>query len=201
MLDEQDGVILFKRFQQLDDLRQNRAAARRPRQHRDGLPDIGRAGDDRISRADRLGYGFSVNQGSFDTGLAFEHDAIDADALARRDQNHVARAHRPGGHGLHASVLAAHMHWQCRQRHQLLDGGTRLGTGAMVEKAPEQQDRQQHQRAVEIDIDPAQCRLHETHDRGQQHAERNRYVHVRATAPQYHPGRAIEVPAGIGDGG
>ena len=193
------GPPLFGQLHQADDLGQDGGLADRLglQGHRCGQ--VERAGEDHLARPHRLGQGLAGDQAGVDLGTALDHLGIDRDTLARGDQDPLAAFHRLRRHGAAAAVRLQQRHRAAAQGQQALGGGARAAACPMVEVAADQQEEQQGHRGVEVGVFAAVDRLEEAHARGEQHAERDRHVHVRPPAAQGGEGGAEEGPAGEED--
>jgi hypothetical protein len=88
-----------------------------------------------------------------------------------------------------------------REAREVGDGAARPLAHQVVERAPDEQEEQQHGRRIEIGVRPRDHRLEEAQQCREDDADGDRHVHVGAAHAQRAPGRAEERPAGIGDGG
>ena len=133
--------------------------------------------------------------------MAALDNAVDADALARLDQHEVARRDRGDRQGRRRAVG----HQPCR-RFGLERGevaGEVAGAPAhhLVEIPADQQEEDQHRRAVEIGVLGVVGGLDDRHAERQHDSQRDRHVHVDRAGPQG-PQRALEEGAsGIGGRG
>ncbi len=84
------------------------------------------------------------------------------------------------------------------QSRQVAGDRSRLAAHGVIERAPDQQEEQQHDRRVVIGMDGMIGGLYDRHGQGQDDAERNRHIHVERTRAQRAPGAQEERPAGIG---
>jgi hypothetical protein len=77
----------------------------------------------------------------------------------------------------------------------------RLAPHRVIERAPAQQEEQQHGRRIEIRMAGMARRLDHRHAEREDHAERNRHVHVERARADGAPGAAEERLARIGAAG
>ena len=136
--------------EQPGDLRQQRAFGRRGNPHPQCAGDVERARIDRRALLRRDVQGLAGDQALVDLGTPLDHRAVDRATLARPQQHDVAGTDRRDRH-LRDFVGADELGRGLRlQRREI--SGDRAGPPphALVEVAPDQQKRQQHDRRVEI---------------------------------------------------
>ena len=73
-----------------------------------------------------------------------------------------------------------------------------LASHRVIERAPDQQEKQQHDGGVEIGVLGVVGGFHHRHAEGQDDAERDRHVHIQRARFERAPGARKERPAGIG---
>ncbi len=163
-----------------------------------------RAGDVHRSRIDRRALlGGDVERLAGDQALVdlrspLDHGAVDRAALAGPEQHDVA-----GIDGCHRNLRDLVGSDELGGRLRLERGeiaGDRAGPPphVLVEEAADQEEGQQHDRRVEICVLGVVDGLDHGHAEREDHADRDRHVHVGRLRRQRAPGRAEERLAGIG---
>ncbi len=185
-------------FQKPRDFCQQRAFRRRRHFDAQAARHVERAGIDRDAALGGDMASFAGDQALVDLGAAFDHHAIDRAALAGAQQHDVAGLNRCNRH-------FADLIWPDK-----FGGGFRLQRGEiagdragalphlLIKEPPRQQEGEQHDRCIEISVLGVIDGFHQRHRQCQDHADRDRHVHIDAAGAQRLPGRFEERLAGIG---
>ena len=111
----------------------------------------------------------------------------------------------PGSYGRHRNELPCPVSvddrgadW--RKPREPRDGRARLFTHQVVQRAPDQQEKQKGRSGVKIGVRRAMKGIVEAKAEGERHTDRDRNVHVRSAATQRRPRREIKDPSGIKNG-
>ena len=161
-------------------------------------------------RADDLGPGTLLDRHRFagqhrlvDRRLALHDPAVDGDALARPNSNHIANAdilERDIDLGAGADDSSR----PSLEPEQFLDGTDRLSLGTRLEPAARENQADDGGRAVEVGLGLDTGRAEDARRECNQNAETpghrgtddDERVHARGTVDRRPPGRAIEAPTG-----
>ena len=167
--------------------------------HVDRRIQVERAGMDQRARPGRDRRAFPGQQRLVERACSVHDLAIGGKALASGNAHDHAGFKIGGGYPLQAAIGGNDAGAGCGLAEQRVHPGAGAVAHHRVERAPCQQEQDQHQDAVEIGIVPAHHRLVETEAGGQDDADRNRHVHVGPPALQHGPGRAEERHSRIGN--
>ena len=194
------GACFGRLVEQLLHLVDERAAVRR--RHRDGQRAalVDRTGIDPIALRHRYRRRLAGHQALVDGRSAGDDLAVGGDPRTRLDQDGVADFDGPGRNVAHRSVGADAVRRLGLERGDIAGQRPRLAAHGEIERAAGQQEEEQHDGAVEIDVVRRDRRLVERHAKRQQHAERDRHVHVDAAALERAQRALEERLAGIGRG-
>ena len=141
--------------------------------------------------------GLAGDQTFVEIGQAADHDAVGRHPLARPHQQPVAGVKRSDRDA--DQLVAGKAMGRFRlQRRQIAGDRSRLAAHGMIERAPDQQEEQQHDRGIVVGVLGVMGGLHHRHGERQDDAERNRHIHIERAGPQTAPGAEEERPAGIG---
>ena len=169
--------------------------------HRDGGCDVHLARVDEGAGLHRLGRRLAGEQRAVHVGGAFADQSVGRQAVARSNGHDHAGLEVARGHIAAAAVGLDQRGALGGERDQLRDGRAGAGAHQVVEVAPGEQEEQQRDGGVEIGMRLAVDGLEQAHEGGEQHAERDRHIHVDAAEPERIDRRIEEGPTGIGDGG
>ncbi len=171
-------AALLRRLHQADDLGKQRPLAHRLDLDAQRARDIDRAGEHAIARNDGRRRQLAGDQARVQLGTAAQDGTVGSDALAGGNQQLVTDGQLIRLHAAGRAVLPDDRDGSRTQRQQAgssAAGGTpRPG----IEKAPDQEEEEQREGAVEIDMRPAAHRLDEAHRRSDQDRQRDRHIHV-----------------------
>ncbi len=166
------------------DLGDQRAVLARCRFDLDGAAQIDGAGIEAVVTTDMAGAALARDQAFVDLAVTDAQARVHRNALAGSDEDAHARLDGARRDALGGPVGVEHGGSGDAGAKQVLSGSSGAGPHAAVEDAADQQEEQQRDRGVEIDVIEATGRLVEAHAGGEQHAERDRHVHVEAAGDQ-----------------
>ncbi len=153
------------------------------------------------SGGDRSGRAFAGQHRVVDRAGTVCHVAIGGQRFASGDQHQHPRLKRVGGHAAGGAVRRDHAGAFAHAPQQRANPGPCPRAHLGIQRAACQQEEQQHHCAFEIGMAAAGDGFVQTETRRQDHANRNRHVHVGAPVAQRHPGAGEERPPGISDHG
>ena len=138
------------------------------------------------------------DQRNVELGIPLAHGRIDRHAFAGAERNdHAGLDLLDRKIGLRA-IRLHHERAARREPDQVADGLPGPFAHHVIQRAPDQQKEQQRDRGIEIGVRAVLHRLVDAHAEGEQHAERDRNVHVGPPVPERAPSGAEEYPPRIG---
>ncbi len=179
------------------DFRQGGVFGAGRRAHHQPAGEVQRPGRDRRAGAGALGRRLAGHQHHVQVRATLGDHAVHRRALARAHHDKV-----PDRDIAHRNAVLGPIGAKARgdrrlQREQIPRGASRLGPQLVVEIAADQQQEEQGDCGVEIGVRPAPQGLRKADRQGQEHADRDRHVHVGLAASQRAPGGLEERHAGV----
>ena len=175
---------------------------------------VDRRADDAVARLLFDGDALARQRGFVDRGRALEHDAVDGDALARLDDEHIVDLHLLNGDDA-LDAIALDRRGLGGEVHELRDRVRRLPLGAGLHGLAHGDERQDRARGLEVQLHHIGVhRVHvhlakadadlidgvdAVHDGGAG-AQRDQRIHVRRTLPQRLKADDIILAVDIDDG-
>ncbi len=156
---------------------------------------VDRGAGDGVARADVVGHGLAGEHRVVDRRCALDDDTVRRDLLARPHDEQVAR-HHLGDRDRELDAVAQDVCLLGAELEETADRGARSPPCARLEVAPEQDERRDHGRDLEVHV----CAVDEKDRRDRpapcgERADRDECVHRRGAVPRVHERRAVEVEA------
>ena len=171
-------------------------ARRRRRLDQQRAGQVDHAGPHRVAGRHRLRRALAGHQRHVDIGPSLQDAPVHRHPVSGRDPQPHAGLDLIEQQEPRLSVGADHRRPAGRHPRQPADGHARAFAHHMVERAADQEEKQQRHRSVEIGVLAVIDRLVEAQPVGQRHTERDRHVHVHAPVLERAPGRSVKNAAG-----
>ena len=152
---------------------------------------------DRIPRANWLGTGFAGQHGIVDRAAPCCNDAVGSERFAGGDEHQHSRLKVIGRDTCRGAVISEHAGTAAHSAQQRADPRTCPVSHPCIERAAGKQEKQQHDRAVEIGVLAARRGFIEAQTRCEQNTDGDRDVHIGSSVTQRPQRGGKEHPSGI----
>ncbi len=191
------GAAAFRSFHQANHFCQERILRGGRGTHCDRMGEVQHAGADVVARLCRLRCAFTRGHGVIDVGRAFKHDAIDGDALASGDGKGHAGLDFTEWEVVAIAIFSQNGCAAGGKACKSADCDAGAVAHDVIKCAADQEEEEQGDGRVEIGVRATMDRLIEAQAISQRDADRDRHIHIGASAAQRAPCGAEEDAPGI----